>query len=983
MFSSFEGILRACGCFRTPSLWLFLLFLFFGQGIYGQGPTLDWVHSFGSYQGLERGYSLAADADGYIYIAGDYADTVDFDPGVGVAQRTSSSYSTFTQKLDSSGALVWVRTIDNSGAGNYRSLAIDTSGHVYTAGSFSGTEDFDPGPGTFLLTSAGNLSGYIQKLDAAGNFVWASHFAGVSNGVCYAIATDSNQFVYATGYFADTVDFDPAPLSTTPLISNGNQDVFVIKLDPSGQLVWVRQFGGTASENGNSVAVDKDGAVYTTGRFRNTVDFDPGVGVQNLTATGSSSDSFVLKLDANGNFAWVTQAGGSGHDQANSILVNDSNQIYVAGYFQNTVDFDPGPGVFSITSLGNSDGFVQKLDSTGQLIWVKTISGSGNQRIRSIESDLSGNIYVSGLHYDTTDFAPGPLEYNLGTNQLPTVPGMDAFFTKWNSSGQFIWAESFGSNDIYSDKANAVVPDIYGNVYGTGRYGGFTDFAPGPAVVSHTPVFPTDIFILKYISCTNSTVGFDTVSVCGAYTAPGGNNTWTSSGNYVDYLTNAAGCDSVLNISLTITGANTVDTINATTCDSLVSPSGNYTWFTSGTYQDTIPGTFGCDTNRTVHLTVLNSSMGSVTMSGCDSVIAPSGNYTWYTSGNYNDTVLNQAGCDSVLMVSLTINSSSTSVTSMAACGSMVSPSGNFTWSTSGIYQDTILTQSGCDSVMTINLTIGVSSSSSINLTSCDSLISPSGKYTWSTEGTFLDTISNQAGCDSLLTINFSIVGAMFASIIDTACDNYTSPGTNQLWTSSGIYSDTLISAAGCDSIIIVDLTILPTLLADLGNDTTICSNDSILIGQYISSPGSNFLWNTGSTAASIWADGGTTYSVLVDRDGCLSADSIVVDQSELLCPRPFPCVPQPINVFTPNNDGINEVFEPWDNNCHQVRQLTIFNQWGQSVYAISNANAGWDGHVMGVKANAGVYYYLLEFEDINNPDTGVSKLQGFFHLMR
>ena len=211
------------------------------------------------------------------------------------------------------------------------------------------------------------------------------------------------------------------------------------------------------------------------------------------------------------------------------------------------------------------------------------------------------------------------------------------------------------------------------------------------------------------------------------------------------------------NIDVTIVSTcNTAATINESACDSYTMPSGDATYFSSGTYIDTIPNTAGCDSIITVNLTI-NNNDSTFNLKACGSYISPSGNYTWTVDGVYNDTIPNAAGCDSVITVNLAINNSNSSNINLTACNSYISPSGNYTWTADGAYNDTIPNAAGCDSVITVNLIIKNSSSSIMNPTVCNSYQSPSGNYAWTIPGTYYDTIPNAAGCDSAITINLVI----------------------------------------------------------------------------------------------------------------------------------------------------------------------------------------------------------------------------------
>ena len=139
-------------------------------------------------------------------------------------------------------------------------------------------------------------------------------FGGTLTDQSYSIVVDSSGNVYTTGRFNGTADFDPGP-GTANLVSSGSTDVFVSKLNSAGELVWVKQLGGTstAGDFSESVAVDSSGNVYTTGWFNGTADFDPGAGTANLVSAGNS-DVFVSKLDSTGTFVWAKQLSGTGFE---------------------------------------------------------------------------------------------------------------------------------------------------------------------------------------------------------------------------------------------------------------------------------------------------------------------------------------------------------------------------------------------------------------------------------------------------------------------------------------------------------------------------------------------------------------------------------------------------------------------------------------------------------------------------------------------
>lgn len=314
----------------------------------------------------EEGNSITTDATGNVYITGSFEGTVDFDPGTGTNELSSAGvFDIFVQKLDADGAFVWAKSMGGPMFDTGYSLTTDANGNVYTTGAFEGGVDFDPGPGTTAFTSAGNDDIFIQKLDPNGEFIWAKQIGGIGDDRGFSITLDANGHVYTTGAFEGTADFDPGA-GTTDLTSAGSADIFIQKLDANGNLLWVKQMGGPGRDWGKSLVIDANGNVYSTGHFLSRADFDPGAGTTQLTSAGAS-DIFVQKLDANGDFVWAEQMGGTDYDEGSSLTLDANGNIYTTGYFEGTADFDPGVGTSFLTSagfIGFPDIFIHKLSTT-------------------------------------------------------------------------------------------------------------------------------------------------------------------------------------------------------------------------------------------------------------------------------------------------------------------------------------------------------------------------------------------------------------------------------------------------------------------------------------------------------------------------------------------------------------------------------------------------------------------------------------------
>ena len=372
--------------------------------------------------------SIAVDGSGNVYTTGFFFGTVDFDPGSGTVNLTSAggSKDIFVWKLDSAGNFVWAKRVGDTGNDDRGTgITIDSSGSVYTTGSFVGTVDFDPGSGTVNLTSAGaSMDIFVSKLDSAGNFVWAKHMGGAGD---YGsdIAVDSSGSVYTTGSFEGTVDFDPGSGIVNLTSAATSIDIFVSKLDSAGNFVWAKSMGGIFDDVGNGIAVDGSGSVYTTGIFDGIVDFDPGSGTANLTSQGND-DIFVSKLGNAGDLMWAKRMGGTTLDVGNGIAVDSSGSVYTTGGFSGTVDFDPGSGTANLTSAVNRLYiFVSKLDSAGNYVWAKSMGGTIDESGYGISVDSSGSVYTTGGFYGTGDFDPG-----LGSVNLTSAGLSDIFVSK-------------------------------------------------------------------------------------------------------------------------------------------------------------------------------------------------------------------------------------------------------------------------------------------------------------------------------------------------------------------------------------------------------------------------------------------------------------------------------------------------------------------------------------------------------------------------
>ena len=382
----------------------------------------------------------------------------------------------------------WAKSIGGNDSELSNAITVDGSGNIYITGFFTGTVDFDPNASTVNLTATGNRDIFVVKLDASGNLLWAKNMGGAGRDESTTIAVDGSGNVYTTGFFEGTADFDPNA-GTANLTSAGAGDIFISKLDASGNFVWVKSIGDVGSDSGGTIAVDGSGNVYLMGSFTGTVDFDPNAGTVNLTPIGTD-DIFICKFTASGNLTWAKNIGGTGSDFALDLAVDGSGNVYTTGGFQNTVDFDPNAGTANLTSSGSWDVFVSKLDASGNYVWAKKMGGASYDDGRSIAVDGSGNVYITGYFQATADFDP-----NAGSANLTSAGGFDIFVSKLDASGNYLWAKGMGSTA--NDYTYRLALDGSGNVYTVGNFSGTVDFDPGAGTASLSSAGGFDIFVSK------------------------------------------------------------------------------------------------------------------------------------------------------------------------------------------------------------------------------------------------------------------------------------------------------------------------------------------------------------------------------------------------------------------------------------------------------------------------------------------------------
>lgn len=931
-----------------------------------------WGTYFGGNLWDEAWYTVT-DASGNVYSTGDTQSLLNI-ATVGAHQTIygGGSFDVFLSKFNINGNLIWATYYggNNFEIGNL--LGIDPNGDVVVVGaSNSNGAGVIATPGTHQTTLSATSTwgdGFVAKFNANGVRIWGTYYGGTGDEWPIGLAFDSFGNIYFSGETSSN------NLIATPgchqFTKGSGQDGFIAKLSPAGNLLWGSYYGGNGNDNVITCNVDSQDNLYLIG-YTTSNNNIATVGAHQASF-GGGQDGFVARFTNNGIRIWASYYGGNGIDWLYNCVFDATDNVYIAGT-TSTINSTliATPGVHQTTYGGGpADGMLLKINPNGNRIWCTYYGGTANETNNWCTIDIIGNVYLTG---STNSNNTGAISTPCAYQQSYAGGGLDSYLVKFDLNANRLWGTYYGGTGI--EEWPTCYVDFQNNVYITGR----TNSAVGNVLgtsSTHQPTFgggQYDGFITKFDGCIPAAPSITTPTVnlqvcigstttinsnmnCSVtwYDAPNGGNILSNTNFYTTpslttsttYYVEEASCGvSSTRTPVTVTVLPTptlqIVTTSTTICSGssvTLSPVGatTFTWINNNTL-NTVTPTAAIATPVNTQTYYLNGSNGNCVGSGSvviNVIQTPTldiGPDIKYLCSGTNTTIIANGAQSYSWLPNYGLSST---------VGSLVNASPGIS---------TVYTLTGNNSLGTINCSSSITftilviaeiqANTSPSIEICqgeEALISVTGGniHTWWP----IEGLSDPNGSTILASPNVTTVYSVQAS-------------------SNGMCPTT--------KTVLVKVNPLPVI--DAGLDTTINMNESIFIAavsdgvvKWISGLGINC---STCNITQVFPDKSNCYvAEAISSFGCRSTDEVCIEitkQHEIYIP----------NCFTPNDDGVNDVFKVYANGITEI-EISIYDRWGHLIYNTDEIEKGWNGNVGGEKCADGVYLYKIWYKTISGVST-------------
>lgn len=482
---------------------LVTLLLFFSSSFYAQFLTTDWGVLFESkyYPGVSslhmgKGVSIVSDADGNVYVASLFVDTLAL-AGISdtVTLVSTGQNDGVIAKFNSNGACLWAHKIGGTGRDFCNIITITSDSSLIIGGGFSGQVDFDPSSNDSICNSTYAYDLFFLKLSMDGDFEWVRILTGTApiNDCIHGISENSDDDLILVGEFSGTMDFDPGLGQSYVASGTGfgsPRAIFLAKYNLIGELVWINKIGGgSPADIPYDLELDNDDNIVIAGLFMSaSMDMDPSSGTSFIynSSTNSGTDGFLAKYDIDGNHLWSGSFGGQFSDETRTLAINSSNEIVITGQYNGNIDFDITNNTHVINSGAGHSEFMSKYLPSGQLLWARLLSP--NYLVRGSGFDQNGNIYLTGSFLDTV---------TIDGHSITATGQGEIFITGFSMNGNCIWSNSIGGPngespfDLILDQDNDIIIG--------GGFNGQIDLDPSQAVYEFIGESTlSNFFIAKY-----------------------------------------------------------------------------------------------------------------------------------------------------------------------------------------------------------------------------------------------------------------------------------------------------------------------------------------------------------------------------------------------------------------------------------------------------------------------------------------------------
>jgi gliding motility-associated-like protein len=937
-------------------------------------------------------------------------------------------------KFNAQGQRLWASYYGGMAADNIWDCAIDSTNSIIIYGQTTSQSNIASNghQNTIYLKMQSNgtypPNSFLVKFNENGVRLWGSYF-GINGSNYSKIALDYSNNIFISGGSNDD-----------KLILNANTTIFgafhfLAKFSPSGSFIFSKRIGL------NSVFAGLDNHLcFNKNKLYFSIAPTSMINPPNLTsgfkkAVTGPNDVLFVQLDTLGNQLWASYVGGNDRERAPRIVIDKHQNRYIAAH-----TISPSgiyvKGVDSSLSGGN-DLFVTKISKSDSVIWSSYFGGDNMENDPYILVDSNDNIYLSAttLSINGINYQGHQNNYGGGLS--------DAFLMKISCSRYDTIRDTicFGDSVTYRSKKYS-------------KAGFYTD--------SFLTWDICDSFITLHLTVLRRDTIYRYDTICS-----GTNYVWngtyrTMSGIYRDTLTNNVGCDSFLVLNLHIKRTDTIHLYD-TSCANLPKTFNGQNLTLAGIYRDTLINNVGCDSHifyhfipKPVHETPLSRAICAndsslfggkyrktagvyydtlKTIRNCDSVlkltltinlldtnrqtqaICRGKSYNFYSqvltsAGTYSHKLTNRNGCDSTVLLTLSVIDSSTYSYSRMLCSGQSFSFNNQNLTQAGVYRDTFMNYLGCDSFVTLNLSFGLVLYDTLRQTVCAGQVFRG----YFSPGTYYETYKSNQGCDSILTIYLKHLPATeYKTIQHSKCGAFRYGSST--YTQNDSFTETIKNSLNCDSIVTKHLVTItkpnPMVLEpksipfceeilhrnqaktqsfytqdtvksaeypycdslyqpifyqrEIRPDLAIyAASDTVIRGQTIqlsAALANNYRWNTGEQTTVIRPriEESNIFTVRGwNLDNCESQASISITAIEPLI-IDFP------TAFSPNGDGLNDSFFPNTNQTIIIESFDIYNRIGEKVYSYTPQSPSWNGFYLGQSAAAGVYSYILNYRFLAN----------------